>query len=121
MIGFNNQHPGKLLSQNSNSEKQNMEPEEHQSLHAIVEGHVQGVGFRFFVQDLAERRALTGWVRNREERQVEVYAEGSHADLSRLLDALYQGPGGAVVTRVDFEWSAALGKHSRFSIVHSEQ
>ena len=62
-----------------------MGPEEHQSLHAIVEGHVQGVGFRFFVQDFAERRGLTGWVRNREERQVEVYAEGSHADLSRLI------------------------------------
>lgn len=121
MIRLNNQQPVHSQAQNSNSEKQGVGPEKYQSLHAIVEGHVQGVGFRFFVQDFAERRGLTGWVRNREERQVEVYAEGSHSDLSRLLNALYQGPGGAVVTRIDFEWSSALGKHTRFSIVHSEQ
>lgn len=96
-----------------------MSEERNEGLHAVVEGHVQGVGFRYFVQDFAERRGLTGWVRNREERQVEVYAEGSHTDLSRLLDALQQGPGTAIVTNVEFEWSEAQGKHNRFSILPS--
>jgi len=92
---------------------------ENESLHAVVEGHVQGVGFRFFVQDFAERRGLTGWVRNKNDREVEVYAEGSHDDLSKLLDALYQGPGSSIVTRVDFQWSTAQSKHNRFSILPS--
>jgi len=95
-------------------------PETEKSLHVVVEGHVQGVGFRFFVQDFAERHGLKGWVRNREDREVEVYAEGSHEDLSKLLDVLYQGPGSAVVTKLDFEWSAAEGRHTRFSVLPTE-
>ena len=95
-------------------------PATDSSLHAVVEGHVQGVGFRYFVQDFAEKHGLKGWVRNREDREVEVYAEGSHAELSMLLDALYQGPGSAIVTKVDFDWSTADGRQTRFSILPTE-
>ncbi|HBA91041.1 MAG TPA: acylphosphatase, partial [Anaerolineaceae bacterium] len=33
-------------------------------LHATIQGHVQGVGFRVFVQQYAANLKLTGWVRN---------------------------------------------------------
>lgn len=36
-------------------------------LHALTRGRVQGVGFRFFVQDRAEEHGLTGYVRNLRE------------------------------------------------------
>ena len=61
-------------------------------LHAVVEGTVQGVGFRNFVQENAYRLNLTGWVRNRWDGTVEVTAEGDRQDLEKLLQALRRGP-----------------------------
>lgn len=85
-------------------------------LHAIVEGYVQGVGFRYFVQDTAVALGLTGWVRNRWEGTVEVLAEGEHQTLEKLLTALYRGPGSATVTGIDPEWSPATGEFRSFSV-----
>ncbi len=46
-------------------------------MHVVVEGHVQGVGYRYFVQEVAAGLNVTGWVRNRmEDGSVEVVAEG---------------------------------------------
>ncbi len=50
-------------------------------LHAIVEGHVHGVGFRAFVIRRASSLGVTGWVRNRWDGTVEVVAEGERPDL----------------------------------------
>ena len=60
-------------------------------LHAVVEGRVQGVGFRAFVIDHAYTYNLTGWVRNTASGQVEVTAEGPRAQLEQLLLALPSG------------------------------
>ena len=52
-----------------------------------VRGVVQGVGFRPFVYSLAQRHALTGWVRNT-SAGVEVLAEGAPADVDAFVEAL---------------------------------
>ncbi len=83
-------------------------------LHAIVEGHVQGVGFRVFVVERAIALGLTGWVRNCWDGNVEVLAEGSRANLDRLLVALYRGPRASTVTDVTPEWFPATGEYSGF-------
>jgi acylphosphatase len=85
-------------------------------MHAIVEGRVQGVGFRYFVLDAANDLGLSGWVRNRYDQTVEVTAEGNREDLEKLLIALRKGPRGSMVTDVKPEWLAALGEFSRFSV-----
>ncbi|NIQ98013.1 MAG: hypothetical protein GWN87_30560, partial [Desulfuromonadales bacterium] len=46
-----------------------------QRKHMIIEGVVQGVGFRPFVFQLARRHGLSGWVRN-DSRGVTIEAEG---------------------------------------------
>jgi acylphosphatase len=79
------------------------------SLHAVVQGDVQGVGFRYYVQRRAEEMGLAGWVRNRPDGSVEVVAEGSRPALGRLLELLSKGPGLADVDRVDVEWGEAGG------------
>ncbi len=91
---------------------------EHQQkrLHAIVEGTVQGVGFRMFVTRLAADYHLTGWVRNRWDGNVEVVAEGEEEQLSRLLAGLRVGPRSADVTNVRVEWSPASGEFRDFRI-----
>ena len=43
-------------------------------LHARLDGHVQGVGFRYFVRQQAEALPITGWVRNISDGRVEVLA-----------------------------------------------
>ena len=81
----------------------------------IVRGDVQGVGFRFFVQNKASNLGLTGWARNRSDGTVEVYAEGPAARLSELAAALHAGPRLAEVRGVE-EMDEALEKLSSFSI-----
>ncbi|MBN1538103.1 MAG: acylphosphatase [Anaerolineales bacterium] len=85
-------------------------------LHAIIEGHVQGVGFRMFVQTTAVSLGLTGWVRNLWDGNVEVTAEGGQAILDKLLVALRQGPRGAYVINVKSEWSEATNEFERFQV-----
>lgn len=66
-------------------------------LHVRVVGHVQGVGFRWFVRERARRLGLAGWVRNRDDGSVEVLATGDSDQLELLRTALRRGPGGAEV------------------------
>jgi acylphosphatase len=79
------------------------------SLHAVVYGDVQGVGFRYYIQRRAEEMGLAGWVRNRPDGNVEIHAEGGRAALGRLLELLGKGPGLADVDRVDAEWGKETG------------
>ncbi len=49
------------------------------SVHLRIEGRVQGVGYRAWVEDEAVRRGLAGWVRNRNDRSVEAVFSGEDA------------------------------------------
>ena len=85
-------------------------------LEALVSGNVQGVGYRYFVRDAAQKLGLTGWVRNTQDGCVHVVAEGPRERLMRLLLMLEQGPRHALVERVQAEWSPATGQFRGFSI-----
>jgi acylphosphatase len=93
-----------------------MDRDEYIRLHAIVEGHVQGVSFRYYVQDKAVMLGVTGWVRNRWDGTVEVTAEDVRENLDKLLQALYQGPRASTVTKIKSEWQAATGEFQHFNI-----
>ena len=69
-------------------------------LHFLIQGRVQGVGFRWFVQYEAGQLDLRGWVRNTEEGEVEVVASGSQEDLAELRASLRRGPRGSRVDRL---------------------
>ena len=77
---------------------------------------MQGVGFRYFVQDTAVVLRLSGWVRNLWDRNVEVMAEGDRPRLEQLLAALRRGPRAAHVTGVNFEWGEYTGEYSSFYV-----
>jgi len=85
-------------------------------LHAIVEGRVQGVGFRYFVLEQAVSLGIAGWVRNRYDESVEVLAEGTRESLESLQALLWKGPRSAFVTRVKSEWEEPTGEFIRFSV-----
>jgi acylphosphatase len=65
-----------------------------------VSGAVQGVGFRFFAERIAERLGIAGYVKNLFDGRVEVYAIGSEAQLDALKSELRRGPGMAGVDQV---------------------
>jgi acylphosphatase len=69
-------------------------------IHFLVQGRVQGVGFRWYVQREAGLRDLRGWVRNTEEGEVEVMASGSPERLGELRASLRRGPRGSRVDRL---------------------
>lgn len=85
-------------------------------LHAFVEGRVQGVSFRYFVIHNANRYGVTGWVRNTQQGEVEVVAEGPRSEVERLLTDLRRGPSAALVTNVRFEWEAYTGSFHTFEV-----
>jgi acylphosphatase len=80
-----------------------------------VRGRVQGVGFRYFVDQSARALGVRGWVRNDDDGSVEVYAVGTAAQLSDLAGLLWRGPRWAAVRGVD-EAEAAIENHSGFSV-----
>jgi acylphosphatase len=80
-----------------------------------VRGRVQGVGFRYFVEHSASSLGLSGWVRNRDDGSVEVYALGTVEQLSELAGLLWKGPRWAEVRGVD-ESEAAVEHVRGFSV-----
>ncbi|MDR2630319.1 MAG: acylphosphatase [Spirochaetaceae bacterium] len=83
---------------------------------ALVEGRVQGVGFRYSAYYEARRLGLTGWVKNTHAGEVEIFAEGPKEKLETLLRWLHRGPPGARVDAVRYDLRAPLGVYRDFSI-----
>lgn len=63
----------------------------------LIEGRVQGVGFRAWLAREAESRGLTGWVRNRRTGAVEALVAGDHAAVASMIEACRRGPSAAHV------------------------
>ena len=84
-------------------------------LTAWVHGHVQGVGFRWWVRARALELGLVGWAANLDDGRVEVVAEGPRSAVQALLDAL-NGPRtpGRVRTVVE-RWAQAHGGITGFA------
>ncbi|MCD6386403.1 acylphosphatase [Candidatus Sumerlaeota bacterium] len=85
-------------------------------LHAIVRGRVQGVGYRYFVFDVAQEAGLKGFVRNLPNGDVEVEADGPEEKLQYLIKALWRGPAFARVTDVLTELSPQEKGYKEFRI-----
>ena len=87
------------------------------SVKALVYGRVQGVFFRDFTYQLANKLGIVGYVRNHHDgKTVEVLAEGERVKLLELIEKLQNGPPRARVTKLKSTWSDYSGKYSCFII-----
>lgn len=66
----------------------------------LIEGEVQGVGFRYFTVSMARRIGIRGWVRNLPDGAVEALGDGTDDQVKKFEAALRQGPPAAIVTNV---------------------
>ena len=69
----------------------------------LIQGIVQGVGFRYFARREARELNLAGYVRNLSDGSVEAVARGDEATLAALEAALRRGPAGSRVDSVGVE------------------
>jgi acylphosphatase len=84
--------------------------------HVFVSGRVQGVFFRSETQYEANRRNVSGWVRNTRDGRVEAIFEGEKENVEALIDFCRRGPPGARVTKVDIHWENYTGEFKDFRI-----
>jgi acylphosphatase len=80
----------------------------------VIEGRVQGVGFRYALADEARARRLGGWVRNRRNGDVEAIVAGREEEIDAIVAWARHGPPAAKVTGVRVE--PAAGEFTGFDI-----
>jgi acylphosphatase len=85
-------------------------------VHILVQGLVQGVGFRWFVARNAGQLGLRGFVRNRAEGTVEVEAEGERGLIEELIAQVKVGPRSAQVRDLHIEWQQPQNETNVFEI-----
>ena len=83
------------------------------TLHILIRGRVQGVGYRHAMRATALRQGVSGWVRNRADGSVEAMASGPLDAVDALLAWARHGPPGALVATV--ETAAAAGEFAGFA------
>ncbi len=73
------------------------------TIHIIVTGRVQGVGFRYFTVRCANDLGISGWVRNLPDGSVETAIQGRGENIEEMIERLRQGPGAANVSSLEIE------------------
>lgn len=87
------------------------------TVHLVITGHVQGVGFRKFVQYHARKLSITGWVQNIPERRVEGLLQGDKKKLIKLIGICKKGPVIARVAYVQVTWKESEEVCEEFRII----
>ena len=83
---------------------------------AVVSGHVQGVGYRFFATRVARRAGLKGWIQNMRDGTVEALVEGEKKSIDEWIEEIREGPRYAEVTKIDQESKDFSGKLPDFDV-----
>jgi acylphosphatase len=86
-------------------------------VHIFVKGKVQGVYFRQGMKDIAEKKNVTGWVRNLQDKRVEAVLEGKDIDVNSVIEWSHMGSPNAIVDDVEIINENYVGKFSKFEIL----
>ncbi len=86
----------------------------------VVDGRVQGVGYRSFVERKAAQLGLVGYVMNLKDGRVRVRVEGRRNAIEELLRDLEKGPPLARVGQVSVAWRPPTGRFNAFGIRYAE-
>ena len=73
------------------------------SVRVYITGSVQGVFFRAFVKENAERHNVKGFVRNLEDGRVEAFFEGNPDDVNKMVELCKKGPKHAQIRNIEIK------------------
>jgi len=73
------------------------------SVRLYINGTVQGVFFRIFVKENAERYNVKGFIRNLEDGRIEVFLEGDVDRVNKMIDICKKGPKHAQIRNVEIK------------------
>ena len=76
---------------------------EQRAVRVRVSGIVQGVSYRVWTRGEAMRLGVRGWVRNERDGSVTALIAGTDAAVTAMIERLWQGPRGALVSKVEIE------------------
>jgi acylphosphatase len=82
----------------------------------VIAGRVQGVGFRYYTEDIARQEGVSGYVRNLPDGRVEAVVEGEAEAVGRVETALWRGPRGARVDDIVTDVTTPTGHVTGFRI-----
>ena len=83
----------------------------------VVNGTVQGVFFRQYVKDYADKMAIRGFVRNLEDGTVEIVGEGENEDIDGFVLEIKRGPKHAQIRNVSVEEKKWSGDYKEFKVL----
>ena len=83
----------------------------------VVNGKVQMVGYRDFVQRTAKKYSVTGWVQNRGNGTVEVLAQGVPDDLKACIEEFHSGSVLSQVESVAVDWRTPTKRFDDFVVI----
>lgn len=93
--------------------------QERARVQITVHGKVQGVFFRDYAKQQADKLGITGWVKNTNENTVEIVAEGEKMKLREFIIECQKGSPLAKVEKSDYKWQEYTGKFKEFYINYS--
>ncbi len=82
-----------------------------------ISGTVQGIFFRNFVKENAERHNVKGFVRNLEDGRIEVFLEGNIDDVAKMIELCKQGPKHSQIQKVE-EKEETFQDFKTFKVLH---
>lgn len=85
--------------------------------HVYISGEVQGIGFRGFLERLANSKGITGWVRNLDDGRVEAIFEGDEEKVKYVLERCHRGPPFSKVNEIKINWEPYKSEFSSFEIM----
>ena len=92
-----------------------MSAAEVEARRVLYSGRVQGVGFRYTAQRIAQQHAVTGFVKNLRDGRVELVAEGKRAEIERLLKQIAVEMEGNIES-ADEQTLSATGQFRKFEV-----
>jgi acylphosphatase len=85
--------------------------------HVFIEGRVQGVFYRFWAKEEAEKLGLTGWVRNTEDGKVEAVFQGKKEKVEKMIEKCHKGSHLADVKNLDINWEELNNNFTNFEVL----
>jgi acylphosphatase len=87
------------------------------SVRLYITGTVQGVFFRAFIKENAEKYDVKGFVRNLEDGRIEIFFEGDADRVNKMVELCEKGPKHAQIKNIEIKEEKFQG-FKNFKVLH---